>query len=131
MMTDAERTEAIERAYRIYRDPDATRADTLLAVALLEAREEVHTLQAKPPRMADDERERAYQTAQRLVRFDSSEPYERLVGEGLLAERAEADRLGSLLDSVSAFLTRHADAPKPRGVLADVLRFIGQHRRAK
>lgn len=86
---------------------------------------------AKPSRLTDDARERAYRTAQRLARFDSSEPYEKLVGEGLLAERAEADRLGSLLDSVVEFLTKHALDPEPRNVLADVLLYIGKNRRAK
>jgi hypothetical protein len=44
MMTDEERTEALERAHRIYQDPDAPRPDNLLAVALLEATEEASRL---------------------------------------------------------------------------------------
>lgn len=45
MMTDAERSEALERAHRIYLDPDASRPDNLLAVALLEATERLAQLE--------------------------------------------------------------------------------------
>jgi hypothetical protein len=131
MMTDEERTEALDRAHLIYHSANAPRRDNLLAVALLEATQEVAKLQPKAPRLTTDERAEALDAAKRILRFDTSEPYERVLANGLLAERAEADRLGSLLDEVRGFLAQHALAADPRNVLANVLLHIDTHRRAK
>jgi hypothetical protein len=129
MMTDEERTEALDLARLIYHSANAPRRDNLLAVALLEATQEL--AKPKAPRLTTDERAEALDAAKRILRFDTSEPYERVLANGLLAERAEADRLGNLLDSVVEFLTKNALAPEPRNVLADVLLHISKNRVAK
>lgn len=81
--------------------------------------------------MNDDERQRALDRARWLMGREDASDRETLVAQGLIAVRAEADRLGSLLDDVRGFLAQHALAADPRNVIANALLHIDTHRRAK
>lgn len=107
-----------------------------IAEALLFERGEVERLTAaraaKPATVTDEQRERAYRAAQHTTGHESTD-LAQLLATGLLSERAEADRCGSLLDAVSGFLAKHtaAGADDHASTLADVARFIAEHRWAK
>lgn len=83
-----------------------------IAAALLFERSEVERLTAElatPPRppIADEARERTYDYARWLMgREDADEDATRLA-QGLIAERAEADRLRSVLADVERFIAKH------------------------
>ena len=82
------------------------------------------------PSLSADERQHALDTARHVLGHENTTPREDALAQGLLAERAEGDRLGSLLDSVIAFAALRA-GDNPGRVLAEVRSFIATHRVAK
>jgi hypothetical protein len=74
--------------------------------------------------MNDADRQRAYRTAQQVLGHDASWERETQLAHGLIAERVETERLGGVVDGVSAFLALRAKDTDLRAVLADVQVFI-------
>lgn len=85
------------------------------------------------PRLTDEQQQRAYDTAKHVMGHDNTSAREEQLAQGLIDARGEADRLGSLLDAVRGFIAKHTatGADDHRSTLADVARFIAEHRSAK
>ena len=105
-----------------------------IAATLLFERSEVERLtaalaaaKAPAPSLTADARQHALDTARHVMGHERATSREDVLAAGLLGERAEGDRLGSLLDTVRAFAALRVGDDASR-VLAEVRSFIATHR---
>lgn len=134
------RDKAARRAAKVARGWLCDQGDASeLASALLFERSEVERLTAalaatKAPAVSltGEQRQHALDVAKLVLGHDATSPREDVLAAGLLNERGESDRLGSLLDDVARFLTTWGttDPRGPGAIITDTLAFIAKHRSA-
>ena len=133
-MDEKTRRDAVSAAEHVAENGGDSSREEAIATALLFGRSEVERLtaalaamRAPAPSLSAEQRQHALDVARHVMGHDNTSAREDTLAAGLLGERAEADRLGSLLDTVRAFAALRVGDDASR-VLSEVRSFIVTHR---